>query len=311
MTPDKKGVLWAHAAMLSAGLIYGGSYVAAKEALMHVPALTIVQIRVTSGALVFGLWAHWLIKEKVRSKTDLLRLAACSLFGVSINMIFFFEGMTRTSTLNASLIMVIVPVIVMLFSRLILKEPMNLVKILGLSLGVSGALLLIITKDIPTQTSSNPVLGNLMILLNASSYGLYLVLLKPLMNKYHPLTVSRWLFLFSTLFCLPFCWQKMVRTPFHSFSQELWWMILYLAIGSTVITFFLNISSLKKVPPSMVGYYIYVQPLFANFIQILRGKEIPAIEDIISAFLIFSGVFLVGMQKQEPAQKPTKKYKIV
>ncbi|MCY4418932.1 MAG: DMT family transporter [Cytophagales bacterium] len=300
-----KSKLGAHLAMLCAGLLYGGSLVISNYVVDH-PSMTplaVVQIRSTATMIVFVAVGQWLSRGWVKGYKDLIRLILCGAFGASINMIFFFEGLEKTSPLHASLIMVTVPIVVLVFSRLFSQERISWQKVLGLCLGVAGTLLLLDTEASTTDQEAT-FRGDLFIVMNAIFYGFYLVLLKPLMKKYHPITVAKGLFLSGSLISLPFCYKSLVGTPFHTFSAEMWGGIAYVIIGATVLTFFLNIAAMTRVNPSAVGYYVYVQPLFASFLHVFMGKSAPTWAEICAAILIFSGVFLIS--RRSPSKSPLK-----
>ena len=118
-------------ALFGANLIYGASYTVAKEAMPeYILPFAFILIRVTSSVLLF--WLIWtsLIRERI-ARADLLRLAACGLFGVAINQMLFFKGLSITTPINAAIIMTSNPVVVMLFSLWILKEAITMKKTFG------------------------------------------------------------------------------------------------------------------------------------------------------------------------------------
>ncbi|MFO7572644.1 MAG: EamA family transporter, partial [Gaiellaceae bacterium] len=144
--------------------------------------------------------------EKVE-KRDLFKLAICAVFGVAINQILFFEGLNLSTPINASIIITVIPVLILVFAHFILKERITALKITGIILGATGALMVILAAGIG-DFQSNTLLGNLMIFINAMSWALYLVLIKPLMEKYDSFTVMKWVFLFGLIIVLPFTFRS-------------------------------------------------------------------------------------------------------
>ena len=233
------------------------------------------------------------MNEKV-DKKDILRLAICGVFGVAINQLLFFEGLNLTTPINAAIIMTINPVLVLMMSSLILFEKINIRKGIGIALGLVGASTLIINGgDLSGNTGY--MLGNMFIFINAASYGLYLVLVKPLMQKYHPITVMFYVFSFGLLYVLPFGYSELTVVQWDSFSSKIIWEVVFVVVCTTVIAYFLNSYALKSLNPSTVSIYIYLQPVLATLFAIFRGSDFLDEIKIISALIIFFGVYLVSV----------------
>lgn len=285
-----------HLALFSVGAVYGGNYIIAKEVMPEfVGPIGLIVIRVWIAALFFWLIHSISIKEKVESKKDLLLIFRASIFGVIINQIFFFSGLNLTKPINASLIMTATPILVLLSSAFILKERITWQKMLGIALGFSGAVLLIGYSGF--SVSGSTFKGDLMVFLNACSYGIYLVMVKPLMARYHPLTIVKWAFLFAIPFVTFFGWQEVTVAEWSEIPIEIYLAIAYIVFGVTVFAYLTNAWVLRYVNPSMVGVYIYLQPLLASAIAISFGKDELTIVKILLGLLIFSGVYLVSIRK--------------
>ena len=186
--------LQAHIALFLVAVIYGGNYIVAKEVMDpgYIQPLAFIALRVGFGFILFWLFASTFIKESIDWK-DFPRILTCAVFGVATNQLFFFSGLKLTTPINASLIMTTTPILVLIASALIIGEQITGKKIIGIILGASGAILLIAYgKDISFEQAH--LLGDLFILINAISYGVYLVIVKTLMRKYHPITIMKWLF---------------------------------------------------------------------------------------------------------------------
>ncbi len=293
--------LKAHLALLIVNVIYAVSYGFSKDVLgAYIPPFAFILIRVIGATLLFWSILIFTKKEKIIKK-DFFTLLLCGFFGVAANQLMFFEGLKNTSSINASVIMVATPLIVLFLSRLILKEKIKIQKAFGILIGMFGALSLILAGTKTTNISSY---GDLLILLNASSYGIYLVIVKPLMKKYNPLTVIRWTFTFGLLFVIPFGlfqWNEIVWT----FPTDIIWKILFIIFAMTFLTYLLTVYGLGKVSPTVVSAYIYIQPILATMIALYQQKEVLTITTIIYGTLIFIGVFLVSVPLVKKSNKIT------
>ena len=263
-----------------------------------IQAFGFIFIRVTVALFVFYFLSQFIVKEKVVNK-DLGRLALCGLFGVACNQLMFFKGLDLTFPINAALIMVTTPILVLILSSIFLKEKVSVIKIFGIALGIAGVLLVILQKVEQVSFSPNSALGDLFIFINATSYALYLVLVKPLMTKYHPITIMKWIFFFGALVVIPVGFTEFNQIDWPTFTTQAWLGLLYVVIGTTILAYLFNATALKTVNPSVVSIYIYLQPVTAGFIAFLFGFGVLTWQHILAALMIFTGVYLVG--------KPTKK----
>lgn len=288
--------LKAHIALFSANFIYGLNYVIAKDVMPDFMApRAIIFLRVLVAMVVFNIIHALFVKEKIERK-DLLRLMACGLFGTTINQILFFEGLNLTTPINASLIVTACPIMVLLFSYFILKETINTTKIIGIFLGTGGAGMLILLGGSLLLTSST-FIGNLLIFIDILSYGLYLVIAKSIMKKYHPLTAMKWIFTFGFIFIFPFCIQKVLNTNFEIIPLNIWFSVIYIVFGVTILAYFLNIYALKFVSPVVNSYYMYTQPFIAALISIIYLHEQLTPLKIATGIMIFTGVYFVSVRK--------------
>ena len=252
-----------------------------------------ILLRVTGAVTVFSFIYFLFVGEKV-DKKDIIRLAICGIFGVAINQLFFFEGLNITTPINAAIIMTSNPVIVIIMSAVILHEKLNIRKGIGIVLGLIGATALILNGG-SLSGNTNFVLGNTLVFINAVSYALYLVLVKPLMQKYHPITVMFYVFGFGFLYVLPFGYSELLAVEWTSFSPKIIWEVTFVVVCTTVIAYLLNSSALKQLNPSTVSIYIYTQPVLATLFAIFRNSDTLDELKIISASIIFIGVYLVSV----------------
>lgn len=283
-----------HAAIIGANLIYGINYVVAKGIMPdYIKPLGLVLFRTIGAALLFWTFSMFLPKEKV-SRKDLLYIAMCALFGVVGNQMLFLAGLNYTSPIDASIMMTTNPILVLIIGSIILKDRITNRKILGIIIGAAGAIWLILYRgdlDFSPRTFS----GNLMILLNATSYAFYLVLIKPIMMKYKPITVLKWAFLFGLIFVIPISANQALQVKWSEIPVNILLSIAYVIILSTFVAFLCNIYALRTVKPTTVSIYIYSQPVIATVVAIVLGQSDLTINKIFAAVLVFTGVYLVSI----------------
>ena len=256
-----------------------------------------ILLRVIGGSLLFFLTYIFFIKENVELK-DMVRLLFCGLFGVAINQLFFFEGLNLTTPINAAIIMTVSPILVIIFSAIIIKEKITIRKLLGIFLGIVGAATLIL-KSGSISIDNAFFVGNILIFINATSYSIYLVLVKTLMTKYNPITVMFYVFSFGLIFVLPFGLNELLEVNTQSFSKIIYLKVSFVVICTTFLAYLFNAFALKTLNPSVVSTYIYLQPVLASVVAIFLKSDSLDFIKILSALFIFSAVYLVSI--------PTKK----
>jgi drug/metabolite transporter (DMT)-like permease len=296
-------VLRAHLALLIVNIIYGANYSIAKEVMpTYIQPFAFVVMRVLGAAVLFWIVGSIFIKEKV-DKKDLPRLALLALFGVAGNQLFFLKGLSLTSPINASIIMVSNPIVVMVVATLVLKEKISFLKIVGIVLGVSGALFLLLFNK-KLSFGSETMAGDAMILLNSLFWATYIILVKPLMHKYNTITIVKWVFLFGSFYVLPFGYQEFVSINWQSIPQHIWWNIAFVVLITTFVAYLLNTYALRALSPSVVSIYIYLQPFLTTLIAIFyyKNDELDA-RKIVSGLLIILGVYLVSKPKEKQLQE--------
>ena len=293
-----KRIFFAHIALFIVNLIYALNYTIAKDVMPgYIEPSGFILLRVLCGVFLFSFFFFLFIKESVEKK-DFFRLALCGLFGVAINQLFFFEGLNLTTPINAAIIMTVNPVLVIIISALLIGEKITVKKIIGIVLGIIGAGALILNSG-SVSFDNDFFIGNILVLINATSYAIYLVLVKGLMKKYNPLTVMFFVFLFGLFFVLPFGYQDLNSVNLASFTNDIYLKILFVVVCTTFIAYLLNAFALKSLNPSIVSIYIYLQPVLASVIAILYNSDTIDYIKIVSSIFIFIAVFLVSI--------PTKK----
>ena len=287
-----------HLALFLVNLIYALNYSIAKDVMPdYIGPSGFILLRVIGGSLLFFLTYIFFIKENVELN-DIVRLLFCGLFGVAINQLFFFEGLNLTTPINAAIIMTVSPILVIIFSAIIIKEKITIRKLLGIFLGIVGAATLIL-KSGSISLDNTFFVGNILIFINATSYSIYLVLVKTLMTKYNPITVMFYVFSFGLIFVLPFGLNELLEVNTQSFSKIIYFKVAFVVICTTFLAYLFNAFALKTLNPSVVSTYIYLQPVLASVVAIFLESDSLDFIKILSALFIFSAVYLVSI--------PTKK----
>lgn len=289
--------LKAHIAMLVTTLIFGMHYMIAKS-MMPVPfqPLQLLFMRSLGAVILFWIFQRWFIREKVQRK-DLWMLALCGLLGFAANQALFYEGLNLTTPVDASIIHVVNPIFVLIFASILIHEKVTYVKVIGIALGAAGALILILYGRM-VNMSTNSFAGNILVMLNMLCYAMYLVLIKPMIAKYHTMTILKWVSFFGFLMILPFSVKGMLHLNLQSVSLNAWLGVGYVVVFNTFIAYLMINYALKTMEASMVSFYTYLQPVIASVMSVSLGTEYITGPKIIAAVLIFAGVFLVNRVKK-------------
>ncbi len=280
-------------AALIVQIMYGLNYTLAKDVMVggFVKPYAFIILRVGGATLLFWLFSFLGPKEKIDQR-DYLHFVIAAFFGVAVNMIMFFKGLEHTTPIHASVISTISPILVLIMSAIILKEKLTSMKIVGVLLGFAGAIILTIYGK-SLLVADNILLGNTLIVINATSFAIYIILVKKLTAKYHPLTFLKWLFLFALIMVLPFGYSELKEIDVQSFSPYVLFAVVFVVIGATYIANLLNPLALIHLKASTVSIFIYLQPVIAGFFAIIMGSDQLGPVKIIAAALIFLGVYLV------------------
>ncbi len=262
-----------------------------------------IVIRVGTAGLLFALCSILFVKQKIDFKEDLFKIILCSITGCGANMLLFFKGLSITTPINGAILMACTPVFVVVFAALLIREKLTLIKYFGIGIACVGAILLLGG----THFSFNPtnIWGDIAVAVNAIIYSFYLVYAKPLLKKYHPITLSAYTFGIGFIFVLPFGFNELRHTNFEVIPSDVWGYIIFILIGATFIAYLLNAYALSKASASMVGSYIYLQPVLAIIIAILNNTDTVSFEKVAYMLIIFAGVYLVNSKPKEIAVTTT------
>ncbi|MBN8567029.1 MAG: DMT family transporter [Flavobacteriales bacterium] len=288
---------WALMAATLVSIIYGVTFTIAKDVMPEfIEPFGFILLRVGGSVLLFWLVSFFGPKEKI-STSDFPRIIAAAFFGVALNMLTFFKGLSYTSPIMGAVLMVTTPMIVLILSAIIMKERMLKRKVFGIILGLAGTVSLILYGK-SMINAPNEMLGNLLVFINAISYGFYLIIVKKLMDKYNAFTFVKWIYSFGFLMVLPFGWNEFDAVNWALVPTDIYWKIGFVVVFSTFLTYLLNLVSMRELKPTTVAVFIYLQPLFATIFAISLGKDELSWVKIGSAILIFTGVYLVTQKKK-------------
>ena len=279
-----------------ATLIYGVTFTIAKEVMpLYIKPYGFILLRVGGAAMVFWLLGLF-IKAKSIEKSDYKKIIIAAFFGVGLNMLTFFKGLSYTTPISASVIMVTSPILVLIFASLLLKEKLILRKIIGVVIGLIGAVILIVYGTSPNGDAQNMMLGNLLVFINAASYAMYLVQVKKLIAKYNPIMFVKWLYLFGFLFVLPFGFVELLEVNWSLMPTSIYFKVGFVVLFTTCITYLFNLFALSKLKPTTVSVFIYLQPVIASIYALFVGSDSLNTVKVAATLLIFLGVFLVTKQ---------------
>ena len=280
--------------------IYGINHTVAKMVMpIYIGSLGLVFLRVLGATIIF--WTISLFfKTKPIEKKDRLTILKCGLFGMSINIAAFIAGLDYSTPVNSSILIIISPIFVVILSFFIFKNKINFIKILGIILGFVGAMILILTADSNSSIGRNIPLGNFLFIVNSISYAYYLIIVKPMAEKYDLITLFKWLFLIGLIFNFPLGINQFLDVDWA--SLPLWEAVLpmvFVVVGTTCMTYFLNGYALSKITSTEVAVFMYLQPIIGILFAIFTKSDTITLIMFVASVLIFSGVYLTSVLKQK------------
>ena len=273
-------------------VIYGVSFTIAKDVMpQYIKPYGFILLRVSGATVLFWFAGFFIPKEKIQAK-DFIRIFFAAIFGVALNMLSFFKGLSMTTPISGAVMMVTTPILVLTFSSLFLGEKANFKKIIGIIIGLIGAVVLIAYgKNLGNGNSE--FLGNLLVFINAASFAMYLIIVKNLTSKYHPLTFAKWLYLFGLIMVIPFGIAQVNQIDFNTISTIIYAKIAFIVVFTTFITYLFNLLAISKLKPTTVSIFIYLQPVIATMYALFVKSDHLNTVKIIATMLIFVGVYLV------------------
>ena len=294
---DDNKALIAHLSMFGACAGWGLMAPIGKDAMTHgFDGLTLVTFRVVGACLLFWIASLFAKKEHV-PRHDKLMFIGAALFGLICNQCCYTMGLSITSPINASIVTTSMPIFAMLLSALILKEPITGKKAIGVLMGCSGALILILTSAAHASAKVGDIRGDLLCLFAQFSFALYLSLFNPLIRRYSVFTTNKYMFSWGTLMLLPFTLTHVEEVLSNPIPAKTWWEVAYVVVIGTFFCYILTMVGQRTLRPTVVSVYNYVQPVVSVGATLLMGLGILKPTHALAVVLVFSGVWLVTKSK--------------
>ena len=286
-------------AAFGATTIYGMNHTIAKVVMPHyVGPFGFIMLRVIGASILFWSVSFIMPKETIERK-DFFRIAIASLFGMCINMLMFFKGLQLSTPINSGVIVTLTPIIILILSAFFLNEKLTRFKVLGIILGFIGAILLILYGNSSRVINApNVSLGNIMLLINATCFGAYLVMVKPLTKKYSTITLMKWMFLLGVIYTFPFTITEFLEISWNTLPFEAIWRIGFVIVGTTFLTYMLNVYALKTLPATTIGAFTYLQPIITIIYAVITGNDVLDSIKILACILVFTGVYLASKKRR-------------
>ena len=278
--------------------IYGINHTIAKEVMpIYIGSSGFIMLRLLGATLIFWLISLFTPNEKIEKK-DFLKILLASILGMCVNMLAFFRGLELSTPINSGIIITLSPVLVLILSYFFLKEKVTLKKIIGILIGFTGAVFLILNSSKTGINAPNIPLGNSFFLLNASAYAGYLIVIKPLTSKYNIFTLMKWLFLIGLVLSTPITFNQFIEVNWTELPWFAIWRMAYVVIGTTFLTYLFNIYALKTLSPTTVGSFIYLQPIITIGFALITGNDVLDTTKLFSCLLVFIGIYLVSIRSR-------------
>lgn len=285
-----------HSALFVAYVIFGLNIPISRSIIPEtVDPFALTYFRIAGGSALFWLLSLFVKKEKV-SSGDLIMLFFASFFALILNQTSFIVGLSMTTPVDASVIQTVLPVVSMFLAAVIQKEPVTWKKFIGVLIGLSGALLLILNHA-QAEDGNRNVLGNLLVLCSVVSFALYLTLFKNLILRYSPVTLMKWMFLFASVFCLPYSYKALAGVDYAGLSAADRICIAFVVVMATFVSYLLIPIGQKVLRPTTIGMYNYLQPVTASMAGVVMGQAVFGFDNVLSAILVFTGVYIVTTSK--------------
>ena len=299
-----KTTLTGHLACFAAYCIFGFNIVCCKN-ISNANVLTPMDLfcfRATGATLLFWLLSLFMPHEKVAPK-DLLQIFVASMLGLFLTQISFLKAITMTTSIDLSITNTCTPIMTMFVAAIFLKEPITGKKIGGVLVSLLGVLILIFNSvGLGGGASETKPLGIVLTIANALTFALYLGIFRPLISRYNVVTFMKWMFLFSMLVALPFNAKSLIHVPFSQMDSRILWQVGYVVFFATFIAYFLIPVGQKRLRPTLVSMYNYMQPIIATIISIIIGLDHFTWKKGIAMILVFTGVWIVNQSRAAAPQ---------
>ena len=285
-------------AALGATIIYALNHTIAKDVMpTYIQGFGFIGIRLIGATIAFWLIGLLMPKQHI-DKADRWAFLRAAFFGMAINMLAFFKGLEYSTPINSTVIITTTPIMVFLFSVILLKENIRPKRAIGVLIGFLGALSLVLFSQQAPANAPNISLGNFLFIANASTYGLYMIYVKPLSEKYNTIHLLKWLFLIGLLMTMPFTLPELLEVDFQQMPHSVWWRIGFVVLGTTFMTYLLMVYAIRHLRATSLSVFTYLQPIIGIVYAALVGADFMTPVKWIAMSLVLLGVFLVTKQEQ-------------
>ena len=286
-----------HIFALTANILWGLMAPIGKSALMEFSALSVTTFRMVGAAACFWLLSAFCKYEHVDHR-DMLKIFFASLFALVFNQGVYIFGLSMTSPIDASIVTTTLPIVTMIIAAIYLKEPITNLKVLGIFVGAMGALTLSLSSQ--TAGSGNgSIIGDLLCLVAQISFSIYLTVFKGLSQKYSPITLNKWMFIYASMCYIPFSYQDVAGIQWAEVSTPAYVQIGYVVIGGSFLAYIFIMTAQRLLRPTVVSMYNYMQPIVASIAAIIMGLGVFGWEKGIAIALVFLGVYIVTKSKSK------------
>jgi drug/metabolite transporter (DMT)-like permease len=256
---------------------------------------------VLGGALIFALASllprSFTGNQSVR-KEDWWQFVVAGVVMVAINQSLYIIGVGYTTPVDAAVMTTMMPVATLILSAIFIAMPLSWMKVLGVALGLSGALLLTLAgKQAGAEAGSNPILGDALCLAAQFCAASYFVFFRKLITRYSSFTLMSRMFIVSAICYVPFTLPWLLEVKWSAITAVTWSELAYIILGATFLSYMLVPVAQKRLKPTTVSMYSYMQPVTAAALAAVMGTAVFGADKSLATVLIFVGVALVARSK--------------
>lgn len=288
--------LQGHLLALSANVLWGLMAPIGKSALSEFTPLSVTTFRMVGAAVCFWLLSFCCKQEHVNHR-DLLKLFFAALFALVFNQGVYIFGLSLTSPIDASIVTTTLPIVTMVIAALYLKEPVTGKKVLGIFAGAMGALILIAGSQNASGGANGSIWGDVLCLMAQISFSIYLTVFKGLSQRYSPITLNKWMFVYASMCYIPFSYHDIAAIQWDNVPLEAILQVSYVVIGGTFLAYICLMGAQRQLRPTVVSMYNYMQPTVASIVAIALGMAAFNVQKGIAVVLVFLGVYFVTQSK--------------
>lgn len=291
-----------HAAMLISNMLWGLMAPVSKEVLNYfaennISAFTLAAFRMIGAAIAFWLLDLFMVKQPT-TWTDRRKLFVAGMLSIVFNQCMFIGGVSYTTPIDASVVTTMLPIVTMVIAAIVIREPITGLKVIGVLLGMSGAILLILSGGQGLHFDRNCLIGDAMCLAAQFSFALYLVFFKSFISRFSAVTLMKWMFLWSAIVIVPFAMPSIVSINYSAMPLSVILEVCYTVFIGTFFTYLLVPIGQKLLRPTVVSMYNYVQPIMSTIVSLWWGLTTFGLVKGVAIGLVFAGVYVVTQSKK-------------